>query len=318
VQINHASDRGGFYLDKISELKSHLNNYIFETLKEESFKQTFNELLMKEFKNVLILKREGLLADESYRVIKNSIKINLYKIFKSQSFKNEIIGFVESNLKSLETSNNTLENIVSPAVVNGIKVYIYNNKDELVKTLKQFISSDSVEKKIYEEVNSVLKGINPMVSRFVSTSTILEKLKTGISDFLDNPKNIMDIVNMINGQIDVIMKKRVSEFAAYFPVESRSSLSSSISNGILNNLASEKFIDMVIYRLEEILLSALDSMNDKDENSFNGFDSVLCDLINVLYDKVMASDKAAELVSALSDNIIDKLLNKPLIRFIEA
>lgn len=302
-------------MDKVLELKNQLNTYIFDILNEDSFKQSFRGLLFEELKNTLILKKEDLFQGENYRTIRNSLKINLYKTLKAPSFKEGINLFINNNLKNLEDSNRTLENIVPPAVVNGIKVYVYNHKDELVATLKGFISSENIDKKLYEEINNVLNGINPMVSRFVNTSNIFTKMKAGINDYLDNSKNIMDIVNMINSQLDSFMKKKVSEFTSYFPAESRNALVNSISKGIMDNILSEKFIDLVINKVEEVFVTVLESI---DENGFGSFDKILNNFIDSLYTNMLNTNKAKELISILINNIVDNLLNKPLIKFIEA
>jgi hypothetical protein len=302
-------------MDKVLELKTSLNNYIFDILNEDTFKQNIKELLIEEFRNTIILKKEDLFQGKNYRIVRNSIKINLYKTFKSPNFKEGINLFISSNLKTLEDSNRTIESVVPPAVVNGIKVYVYNHKDELVSSLKNFLSSEDIDKKLYDELNNVLNGINPMVSRFVNSGNIFSKIKTAINDYLDNPKNIMDIVNMINTQLDSFMKKKISELTSYFPAESRNALVNSISKGIMDNILSEKFIDMAIDKVEELLAAILESVN---KNGFGSFDNILKDLIDTLYTNMLDSEKTKELISILTNNIVHNLLNKPLIKFIEA
>jgi hypothetical protein len=301
-------------MDKVLELKTQVNNYIIDVLNEDNFKKNIKELIINESKNTIILKKENFFEGENYRIVRNSIKINLYKALKAQSFRDGLNSFIDNNLKSLESSNKTIEKVIPPAVTNGIKVYVYNHKDELVSSVKKLLSTESIEKKINEEVNNVLNGINPMVSRFISANTIYTRLKTGIEDYLNNPKNILDIVNMINSQIDGLMKKRISEFTSYFPVESRTSLINSVSKGIMDNILSEKFIDMAIDKLEEVINAALSSIDEP----FSAFDNIISDFVDSFYDQVLNSEKIKDLVKLLSDNIVERLLNKPLISFIEA
>jgi uncharacterized membrane protein YheB (UPF0754 family) len=302
-------------MDKVLELKMQLNAYIIDILNEDSIKQNFKKLLLEEFKNTLMLKKETLFQGEDYRIVRNSIKINLYKTFKAPNFKEGINLFINNNLKTLEDSNRTIESVVPPAVVNGIKVYVYNHKDELVDSLKNFLSSKDIDKKLYDELNNVLNGINPMVSRFVNSGNIFSKIKTAINDYLDNPKNIMDIVNMINTQLDSFMKKKLSELTSYFPAESRNALVNSISKSIMDNILSEKCINTVIDKVEEVLITILNSVH---KNSFGSFDNILKDFMDTFYNKSLASDNAKELIKLLSNNIVDYILNKPLITLIEA
>ncbi len=305
-------------MDKVLELKSQLNTFLFSKLNEDSLKQNLKGLLVEELKNTIKLKNEELFKGENYRIVRNGIKINLYKTFKAENFKNDLTLFVDNNLKSLENSSTTLESIISPAVVNGIKVYVFNHKDDLIDNLKKFLNSENIDEKMYEEINKVLNSINPMVSRFVNTNNIFNKIKTSINDYLDNPKNIMDIVNMINTQLDSVMKKRVSEFASYFPAESRSSLANSISKSVIDNILSEKFIDMILNKLEGILYSLLNSIDENSEYNLIDFDNIMQNFVENLYTKVLSSDKSKELIAVLSDSIVDNILSKPLISFIES
>ena len=301
-------------MDRVLELKIQLNTYIFDILNEDNFKHSFKKLLIKELKNTLLLKREELTQGENYRIVRNSIKINLYKLLKSPSFKEGLNLFINNNIKSLEDSNRTVDSIVPPAVVNGIKVYVYNHKDEIVDSIKGFLSNENVDKKLLEEINNVLNGISPMASRFINSGNIFTKMKTGINDYLDNSKNIIDIVNMINSQLDSLMKKKISEFTSYFPAESRSALVNAISKGIMDNILSEKFIDMAIDKFEAVLITTLESI---DENGFGIFDNIIQNFVDTFYNNTLDSNNAKELIKLLSNSIVDNILNKPLITLLE-
>jgi hypothetical protein len=157
-----------------------------------------------------------------------------------------------------------------------------------------------------------------MVGRFVNLNNIHSKLKMGIDDYLGNQKNIMDIINMINSQLDGLMKKKVSELVSQFPQEGINSLKSAVTEGIIKNIASEKFIDMAIDKLEDAISEALDSIDETTETKFNSLDNIIKDFIQVLYNKVLSTNKAKLLVEQLSSALVDNLLSKPLITFIES
>lgn len=287
-------------------------------LNEYDFKKNLKSIIIVEFKNTLFSKREDLLQGENYRIVRNSIKINLYKAMKAQSFREQLNSFIDNSLKSLEDSNQTIESIVPPAVINGLKVYIYNHKDELVETLKKFLSSDDIDQKIQQEIKNVLGGISPMASRFVNPNNLFTKFKSGINDYLDNSKNIMEIITMINNQLDGFTKKKLSDFTAYFPTESKNTLVNSISKGVIDKILSEEFLDAAIDKVEEVLFNALESIEGNEENSFSRFDEILSSFLDSFYDKLLDNNKTRELIELLSSSIVDNLLNKPLISFIEA
>ncbi|MCM0648280.1 hypothetical protein NBE98_07825 [Clostridium swellfunianum] len=305
-------------MDKVLELKMQLKDFLFEALKKETFKESITTLLIDEFKNTLYIKRSDFFQGENYRVVRNSIKINLYKNFKTQEFKDSLNLFVENNLKAIEESNRSIENIITPSVLNGIKVYIYNHKDDLVKSLKSFLDSQAIDDKIQEQINNVLSGINPMAARFVNAGNIFSKFKAGINDYLNNQKNIMDILNMLYAQLDSFGKKKVSDFTSYFPAESRNALVTSISKGIMDNILSESFIDMLIDKGEAVLLTVLESLSKSGESDSLALNNILKNFAICLYDSMLGTDKFNELIDIVSSSLVDNLLNLPLIKFIEA
>lgn len=304
-------------MDTSLELKEKLNNYIFEILKENDFKKNISALLKEELKNTILLKKQEIFNLESYKTIKSKVKSSMTYSIKSKSLKKEIYNFIDNNIKSLENSNLTLGNVIPPAFLSGLKVYIYNHKEEIIDFLKNSLSSKDVEKKINEEITNILNSINPMVSRFISANTIYSKLVNALNEYLNNEKNVVDIINAINGLLDNSMKKRISEFIIYFPKESRKSLIDSLCNNILNNVLSEKFIDMSIEKVEEGLKLEL-SLLGKDSQVLNSnIDNLVDILMQESYFNILEKQQLKDVINQFSSDIVDNFLEKPLKDFIE-
>lgn len=303
-------------MDKATEIKVALNSYIIETLNSGNFRDNLKVVIKEELITAILLKKDELIKVEPYKNIKSKLKRDILDTTKQQGFKESINKFIDENLKSLEKSNQSLGSIVPPVFVNSLKVYVYNHSDDISSTLKSLLNSENVIKKLNTEVINIMNGLNPMISRFINASTIQTKLISGINDYLSDPKNMIDLVNMINSMLDNLMKKKVSEFSTYFPTEGRKSLINSISSGIITNIFSEKFIDMALLKFEEIIKAQLNSLNEKSEGLNKELDSLVDNFINNSYEALLESPKLKELVELLSLNLVDNLLNKPLIDLI--
>jgi uncharacterized membrane protein YheB (UPF0754 family) len=166
---------GGINMDKTSELKEKLSNQIYEILTREEFKTNINLFLKDELKKLIYSKKEEIFKAETYNFVKESIRAEIFKVVKSQNFKDDIYNFIDKQFKSVENSDKTLGDVLPPAFINSIKVYIFNHKDDIIAALKKFVGSESVDNKISQEISKLLNSFNPMVSRFI-TATISRNL----------------------------------------------------------------------------------------------------------------------------------------------
>lgn len=303
-------------MENTLEIKARLSDFILETLKSYEFKNSISSYIKDEIKCIVFSKKEDFFITKTYKDIKVNIKINMINSIKTGSFKEEVFKLLDYNLQKLEKSNKTLDKVIPPAFINGLKVYIYNHKDEMIDSFKKLITSKDVSSKINKEIVNVLNGINPMVSRFINANTIQDKLIAGINDYLEDPKNVEGIVNIINSRLDEFMEKTIAELAAYFPAEGRKSLLSSIANGIVDNLFSEKLIDTTLNMFEEKLKEYVSSLNKDSRPFISGLEHMIDILIENYYNNFLGSPKSQELIDEFSSQIVNEFLQKPLKDFI--
>ncbi|ERI90026.1 hypothetical protein HMPREF1982_04293 [Clostridiales bacterium oral taxon 876 str. F0540] len=303
-------------MEKVNDLKIHVNDYIIYMINQEDFKLKIKNLLIDEIKNIILFKSEDLIHADIYINIKSRIKKNIAEIIKTKNFKDGIYKFIDNNITVLENSNRTLDTIIPPAALNSLKVYIYNHKDDIISSLKDFLNSESIDKKIRLELNNVLNGINPMVSRFINTSNIYTKLKDSINSYLENPSNVMEVINMINSQIDTLTKKKISDFSSSFPTEGRKALITSITEGAIQNIFSNNFIDMSMNLIDDKLMFQLSNLKRNTDKLNNDLNNLVTTFMSSYYTSITASDSFKEIISIISNNLIDELLSKPLIELI--
>lgn len=303
-------------MNKATELKVRISNYLIENLMKDDLKNSLNLFISTELKNMILDKKDTLLKSEAYKTIQVKIKNELLNIVKSSDFKSQISNLIDNNLSTLEKSNKTLDKAIPPAVINSLKVYIYNHRDELIAALKKLLSNKDIEKRILSEINNVMNGMNPMVARFVNINNIFTRLKSSIEDYLNDSKNIVDIINFINNELDIIMKKKVSEICTYFPIEGRKAIINSITNALTENLIKPSFIDMIFSTIDEKISNELWNLNMDDLNSNFAINDLISHFINTTYDKLLISSELKEIVNKISDGIVDNFLSKPLIDLI--
>lgn len=303
-------------MDKAAELKIQISNYLLEILLKKDFKQSLSSFLNIEFKNIILDKKKDILKSEAYKNIQNKIKNELICTFKTSVFKEQISSFIDDSLSAFEKSNNTLDKAIPPAVINSIKVYIYNHKDELILAFKKLLANKDIEKRILAEINNVINGMNPMVARFVNVNNIFSKLKSSIEDYLNDSKNVLDIINFINSQLDNIMKKKISEFFTYFPIEGRKAIVNSLTQSVSENLSKTKFIDMLFSMFEEKFTLEISNLNINSSNLNIAINSLSSSFINSTYDKLLVTGSIKDLIDYISEGIVDNFLSKPLIDLI--
>ncbi|SKA73238.1 hypothetical protein SAMN05428976_101186 [Clostridium sp. USBA 49] len=303
-------------MENYNNIKIQLNKFILDMLKSDEFKNNISLYIKEEINNIIYIKKEEIFNNNIYKNIKYNIKINIINLLKSEDFKNEIYNFFDYNLKELEKSDKTLEFIISPGFINGFKVYIYNHKDDIIDSIKNFLTNSDIKNKINKEIFNILNGINPMVSKFVNSNTIQMKLMEGINNYLNNINNVNYIINIINTKIDEVMKKRISEFSLYFPDESKKSLINSITNGIINNLYPEKIADTILNKLEENFKKEVYLLNKNSNNSILNINNTIDVFLKNHYNNFLENNKIKEFIDKFSKDIIDNFLNKPVKDFI--
>lgn len=303
-------------MDKIAELKIQISDYLLEILMKDDFKKSINLFLNQEFKRIIIDKKTDLIQSEAYKNLQGKIKYELENTFKSSSFKNQISNFIDESLNRFEKGNKTLEKMIPPAVVNSFKVYIYNHKDDLIIALKKLLSNKDIEKRILDEINNAVNGMNPMVARFVNINNIFSRLKISIEDYLNDPKNILNIINFINSQLDIFMKKKISEFSSYFPIEGRKAIVNSLTESVSENLLKTSFIDMLFSVFEEKLTVELSNLDMKSSKLNLVIDSFSTLFMSNIYENLLVKGDLKELVNNISEGIVDNFLSKPLIDLI--
>lgn len=198
--------------NRISELRIDIDG---DTENEDEFKQiirSYKQLLrkMNDFKN-----KQG---------SKNILAKDIEQVSVDEDLKKKINEQVWNKLKNIENGNKTFGDILPPGFENILKVYVYNNRDEISKEIKKLIDSDRVKNKLKEEINKFINSSNPMIAKFINGENVSNKIISKLYNYFDDDENVMGAIMNINSIIDKFKDKKAADFFAYVPYEGKKSL----------------------------------------------------------------------------------------------
>lgn len=127
-------------------------------------------------------------------------------------------------LEVLEKSDKTLKEVLPQGFENMIKVYIFNNRENIISFLKGIVNNPNFKKKISEEIVKFTSNMNPMMAKFINVDSMQTKVVEGINGYLQDQNNVYKIIELINGAIDKTKDKRAAEVLMYIPYEGKKEL----------------------------------------------------------------------------------------------
>lgn len=127
-------------------------------------------------------------------------------------------------LEELEKSDKTLKEVLPQGFENILKVYIFNNRENIIDFLKGIVNSPNFKNKISQEVVKFTQGMNPMMAKFINVDNMQVKIVEGINGYLQDENNVYKVMEIINEGIDKIKDKRAAEVLMYIPYEGKKQL----------------------------------------------------------------------------------------------
>lgn len=295
------------------EIKNMLTSTILSTIKKDNFRFSVKNVLKNELKTILVSNKEEFLQSKAYIKLEETLHIKIKNFGNSSECKNNLYSILNEKFKNIEKSNYSLK-LIPTTFTNSLKVYVYNNKDAIATSIKTFLNSKKVQDKIKNEITKAISTLNPLASKIFSGDKIYYTISSGINSYFDNQENLIDIVMMINGIIDNLMQKNVSDFLTYLPVEGKNSIIDVFCNVIITNLFSDETIIKVIINMKERLNDETFIKNLITTNQ--GFDMLLDYLSDKCCSRMLESHQLKNVIDNIASTLVDKLLEMPLNEFI--
>ncbi|GAA0719071.1 hypothetical protein GCM10008905_06650 [Clostridium malenominatum] len=145
----------------------------------------------------------------------------------------ESLNLIISNkFDALENSDKKVKDVLPEGFENILKVYIYNNKDGILKFIKSFTEKQDFKANIRKEVSKLLEGVNPALRKFINLDNLCNNIFDGIDKYIENPENSMKVLELIYKAMDIIKEKSLRDILPYIPYEGKKTIINFISNNI--------------------------------------------------------------------------------------
>lgn len=190
-----------------------------------------------------------------YKDSKEEFIKDLMEILNHEEVSKAVTETFLEKIDELQKSKTTLKEIIPPIIINSLKVYVYNNKDEIINFIKKALQDEKVKLKIKCYIkDKVISNMNSMVAKFINADIIYNKIMEGILAYLEDPNSSLEMVNTVCNGIDSLMNKSTSEVLVYLPMEGKKQLIESMFTAFIKDCSDEDkvklFLNNLINRLE--------------------------------------------------------------------
>lgn len=207
-------------------------------------------LLNVVIQDILNIKLTALFKDEIYVTVKKSLICKLKSFAAADEIKNILYKYAEKKFSKLESEGKGLKDIFPGSLQNSIKVLVYNKSPEIKHGIENFLKDEKFKVKIKAEINKLLSGMNPMVSKFINVENMYSKFTLGISSYLDNTENMMNLIMHINNKTDEIFKMDIAAFTSYMPYEGKLSFIKVFVDSAVDFFIEDALLQSLIDKIE--------------------------------------------------------------------
>lgn len=236
------------------------NSISFSINKLKESKITIKELI-NSFGEGSYLKSIEYIESKILENIMNRIKDNGFK----ENLKDDLNHLINQKSISLLNDDRLLEEILPDEITLKVKDYIAINKNKILNSLKELISSPNVKIKLLKAIENMAEEKLPkLLTTFLSPKMISEKVYEAIDGQLNNVNTSDDLIFAIYEIIDKILKGKVSELAT--------NINSSVSNEEIKRLCENIIIN--IYGEEnrgKLIVIAEDKLKEEIHDILDNF-----------------------------------------------
>lgn len=193
----------------------------------------------------------------------------IIKVIKSKKFKNtllelnkkqkdnkildkEIITIISEKTLRLIQEEKILGDIIPDKVSDSIEGLIYNQKDIICENLIKALEDEIFSRKIKDIITAILPS---MVTMFMSTDSLYEKLFDAVKEYLLVEENKIIICNYIISMLNNLQDTKVEDIIRSVSEEDFNNLCQMASDLLNNKVLSDENILMCIEKLEKYIES---------------------------------------------------------------
>lgn len=225
-----------------------------------------------------------------------------------ESLKDGLNHLINQEFLMLLNDDRSLEEIIPNEITLRVKDYIAINKNKILNSLKELISSPNVKIKILKAIENMAEEKLPkLLTTFVSPKIISEKVYEAIDVQLNNENTGDDLVFAINEIIDKILKGKVSVLSTNINDNVSSEEITKLCKNIIINIYGEdnrgKLIVIVEEKIKEEIHEILDNFCNKEiKDIMKNIDNKTIDSI-IKYTKMLAQRITIEKLPSFIETI---------------
>ena len=186
----------------------------------ERSEMAISKILLKEIRSqklqnkIIDFLKSKIYDDNIYEDIKTNLERVLNKSLESQELERLIQGKLEEGLDDLSKDERTLKDALPEKINTEIDIYLNENIGDIGNHIRDIVNSEDVQDKLKTSIsNMVDQNISRLITSFISSESITEKIYATISKYINDESSNKDIHLIFKSLIDKVMGRKISELA---------------------------------------------------------------------------------------------------------
>lgn len=272
-------------------------NNIIESMERTISGYLVHEIRSEKFKDIIIdFIKSKIYDDRIYEDIKTYLVESLDKSLKSEEVEFLVQGKLKEGINNLSKDERILKDFLPEGINLEIDKFLDGNIEAIGNGVRDIVNSQDIQYKLKDSISDMVdQNISRLITSFISTESISEKIYSAISKYINDEDSNKDILLMIKSIIEKIMENKISELTPGIldkinPMD--------LSKYIVNYISHEDNQEGIIHILDK-------KMKNIDR------DKIIADLSREL-DLMLNSEMLNKEISLIINNSINKLTDRPV------
>lgn len=247
-------------------------------------------------------------------IIDHNFRNNLWEKVKDIKQSEEALKAVREaialKINEVKQEDLSIKEILPMEVVNSLKVYVYNQRDDISESLIELVKQPVMEDKIKAAIGkAVSSNVNPLVAMFLNSETLYNKFINFVEDYTALDENKRDIAIFINSFLDKALNTKLALVIESISKEEEELIGNKLSMIILDSLFKEGNVETALNLLKSKLNSKAsvdEILKVLDENYKEKLKKFIHEKITEIKHKESTKVKIKRAIEGFVDNLLEK------------
>lgn len=289
--------------DLLLDILGERHNKVIEKIKDNLIDFLVTEIRSEKLQDkIMNFIKSKIYHEDTYDNIKNNLEKLLSKSLESEELDELIHGKLRVGMKSISEDERIVKDVLPDQTNMEIDRYLDENIGDIGNHIRDIVNSPDVQNKLKSSIaNMVDQNVSRLITSFISSESITEKVYSAISKYITDEDSNKDIHLIIRSLIDRLMESKISELT---PGVLDMINPKDLSKSILGYISKEENKNGIITILDEKIKTIdrdkiLEDLSEKLELSLNS---------EIIHQEVSLSVNS--LINKLLDRPIMDILNK--------